>query len=303
MRVAFRDHQFKGIPYARALHEAGHDIVRVGDPADVLLIDADIDLPQYRQAIDGYLSWGARVFVYPHGAEPMVLYDGVYTPTPEVTHLVPAAGHARTMASYGFRGRVEVCGFPFCPLKDFTSRDKAHTVLFAPYHPAGNGWLHPELRALNAEAYYKTRKLRPGRLLVQLYGTPETNGLPNDADVEWVQSDLNVGWETIDRADLVVSAAGTFHYLAVARGVPTVVFAQDVVPHEQPDPQSPRSQVRSWDRYRHIYRYPVDLDQRDAVGRALRGDLAVRIWRSWMVGQPLDVGKLCEIVEGVPVVA
>jgi hypothetical protein len=310
MVVAVRDHQHKSIPFAKALHEAGHQIVPVGQPADCLLIDCDIDHPAYWPAIDAYKAAGAKVVVYPHGAQPVTQYDGVYEAHPGTdVNLVPGPGIAEVLAACGYPHRCEVVGFPFCDQLSPRHTTEPRRVLFAPLHPLGSGYIGPEEKDWNGRAWrcLLHQADRQGwDLAVRHVGPPEMNGLSVVDGVEYRAADMNVCLDSIDWADCVVAGFGTVAHMAVARGVPTVMYGQDIHPQDGGEDNKLRH-VQNWDRWRDTLAYPIDLSHTPlhaAVKEACQpdhpvGEARVVRWRERMVGPNFNPARVVEVVEGV----
>lgn len=293
MRFAVRDHQNKSVPFSKALSE--HTLVRLGEWAELFLIDLDLPHPLYRSLIDRYSRWDAKVIVYPHGAMPTLNYDGLSEPDPRVdVQIVPAPGHVEVMRAYGLERRLEVCGFPW-PQLPFCYYLGEPRILFAPHHPCGSGWLGETERRQNAEVFAALLEI-PGEKVVRHVGTLAQNGLEYVEGVEYIQGDLSLTWADIDRADAVVSAYGTFSYMAVARGTPTAVYGQDIRPYEG---EGTPSYVRNWELYRDIYRYPWDIADLGLEGALDASRTEATEWREKFIGAPFDPAKFCAIAEEV----
>lgn len=288
MIAAIKDHQNKAQGLAQALLQVGWDVIYAGSgSADVLLIDHDIDRPGYRDLIDAYKTDGAKIVLYPHGANPMTVWDGLMEPYPVDACLVIAEGHRQVMEAYGYPHPIRVIGWPYGPQHDFQPA-APDRVLFAPIHPLGNGYLHPSWAEANATAFRAL--LDYGRpITVRLIGSVQANGLWYAPGAEYVAGRMDGSTDGLDDADVVV-AHGTFLSLAVAAGKPAVTFHQ-VQPTSDPEgPGEPLVPVRSWERYRHLMRYPFDLADPDGIAKAAWW--APAQWRRRFIGDPLDPALL-----------
>ena len=234
MRIAVRDDRGHSRRLVHALFRAGHRAAR-GDSADLLLIDIDpppiadrFELPIYphRQIIEHYKSVGESAVLCPHGVNPALYYDGLFEPCESVhARLVQAIGYAEFLRRVECPGEVAVVGWSLCDQKPFTPRREVRRVLFAPLHPSGgNGEIPVEpSKAANAAIYERLLK-EDWQLTVRVVGTPERNGRWAADGVRFVPGG-DLGLRDIHEADVVVGGAGTYPSLAIARGVPTVIYA------------------------------------------------------------------------------
>ena len=297
LTFAVFDHQRKGRALGQALQDAGH--LSVDTPrADVLLIDFDAPYAHPRpQLIEECVEHGGIVLVYPHGAYPTCQYGSSLTADPRVTaQLVQGPGIAEVYRRLGMTVPVHVVGWYYCPLLPFQPVEKIRRVLFCPAHPSGVGYLCDEMKAENARVF-ETLLAFGAELQVTLLGTPEMNGLWYEPNVVYRASDLNLQWGDIDQADLVV-AEGTKAYLAVARGKPVVMLAQDYAPRGDLDP----SPIPGWDELCPMMKYPLAFDDLDSFFHeqatvACAGSAEVTEWRARMIGEPWQPAEFVQLVE------
>jgi hypothetical protein len=298
-----------------ALFRAGHRAAR-GDLADLLLIDIDppamadrFEVPWFphRQIIDHYKSAGASVLLCPHGVNPALYYDGLFEPDESVhARLVQAIGYAEFLRRVESPGEVAVVGWALCDQLPFTPRQDVRRILFAPLHPSGGaGEIPIEASSAANAALYERLLAAPWELTVRIVGTPEHNGLWPADGVRFVPGG-NHGLRDIRAADVVVGGAGTFPSLAIARGVPTVIYAHCEqamygLPGEQP------GDLLRPDRYVDYIRYPFDpndgpLDE--VVHAAARSEEPILTWKRRFIGEPFDdaaaVATVERIVRGTP---
>jgi hypothetical protein len=310
LRIAIQDHRGLCRPFAQALFRAGHEAARI-DAADVLLIDIDpptladrFELPRFshRQVIDHFTSIGAKVVLYPHGVDPEMHYDGLFEPYEQVdARLVHANGYAEFLRRVDCPGEMHVIGWSLCDLAPFTARHDVRRVLFAPLHPTGTGdTLLDDYREANRTVYERLLA-GPWQLTARIIGTPEQNGLWRAAGVEFVPGGLDLGLGDIHAADAVVAGAGTFPALAIARGVPTVIYRHGApamygFPNERPSP------LLRLDRYEDYLRYPFDPDDGpldEVVHAAALSEEPIKTWKRRFIGTPFDDAAMVAIVEGI----
>jgi hypothetical protein len=293
-----KDHNGKAMQLAVALHQAGHQLVTEG-PAELLLIDLDPPLFGYREMIDAHKAMGAKVLLYPHGAAPALEYDGLYEPYEAVDgRLVIGSGHSEFLRRIDYPAPAPAIGWSLCDLLPFRPRRDVRSVLFAPLHPSGYGTIADEYRQANAETYARLLE-GPWDLTVRHLGTLEQNGLWHADGVSFVQGAMDNGHSEIDAADVVVAGEGTFPSLAIARGVPTVIYAQTLpatygVPGEQSVP------LRRAERYRDYVRFPFDVADGpldEVIHAAARSEAPIADWKRRFIGAPFDAQRFVALME------
>jgi len=126
------------------------------------------------------------------------------------------------------------------------------------------------------------------------------NGITSEKGVTYIEGKPDQTYKDIDAADVVVSCQ-TFGYMAVARGVPTVMFADDIRPHSGCTEQKNLQYVKSWEKYKHLMTYPYDiLEWTDVLylfQLISREGLNFMDWRNRMIGDPFDAREFVRTVE------
>lgn len=293
------NHQNKPLALVQALIDAGWQPTTT-PRCDLLLVDHCRAEPRNR-LIDECADHGGTILVYPHGARPFVDYDGLIVPDARVAaHLVQSPGAADVLASFGFPLPVHVTGWHFNPVRPAVRPARIRTVLFAPAHPLGDGTLRDDRKQLNAAVFASlaaAARRRAWRLVVHLYADAERNGIPRIPGVAYVPSGLDGATNLLETADLVV-AEGTYAYLAVAAGRPTLMFGQDVRPCDDAGERT----VDSWEAYAGLLRYPLDMadGSADAMAELARaGTDQVADWRRRFIGQPFDAEAFATLVDRI----
>jgi hypothetical protein len=295
LKVACKDHYRQSIPLLQAVHQAGHDLVSAA--ADALLVD--LDPPFYRHLIDAFADQGAKIVLYPHGGGgPVLSYDGLWEPYERVdANMVTGIGHAEFLRRIDYPTPVHVVGWSFCELRPFQPRTDIRDVVFAPTHPNGDGTMMEKRRELNAEVFARLLE-GPWQVTVRFIGTLEQNGLWAEDGVEYVSAQLLTQTEQIDAADAVVAGDGTFPTLAIARGVPTVMYGQGTLALGLPDEEP--TQLQRAERYLDYIRYPFDAEDGpldEIVHAAGRSDAPIADWRRRFIGEPLDPRAVVAAIE------
>ncbi len=300
LNIAVKDHFGAAAALTRALLAAGHNVGSADLYApDLLLIDLDPPKFGYRELIDRHRATGAKVLLYPHGAAPALEYDGLYEPYEHVDgRMVIGPGHAEFLRRIEYAHPTPVIGWSMCGMLPFRPRADVRRVLFAPTHPSGYGTLMDFHRELNAQAYSRLLD-GPWEVTVRHLGTLEQNGLWHADGVHFVQGNMDLAHGEIDATDVVVAGEGTFPHVSIARGVPTVIYAQGLpVSYGEPG-EEPVPFLRS-DRYRDYLRYPFDpadgpLDE--ILHAAAASERPIADWKRRFVGQPFDPAAFVALVE------
>ncbi len=305
LKIAVKDHLGKSLPIASALQRAGHRLVGRDAVPDVLLIDTDVPILGYRELIDRYKDMGAKVLLYPHGANIATGYDGLYEPYERVDgNLVSAPGHAEVLRRLEYPMPTAVVGWSLCEPAPFRATDEIRHVVFAPTHPSGWGTLPDDARAASAETYARLLE-GPWQLTVRHIGTLEQNGLWHADDVDYVQGDFRMAFDEMDAADVVVAGDGTYPMLAIARGIPTVL-SMTISEEERPSqlafglPGETAVERRNYDRYRDYMRYPFDMScgpVDEVLHAAARSEEPILHYKRRFVGEPVDVQHISRTVE------
>lgn len=240
----------------------------------MLLIDNDVPFEPYRS----FFNVHDRAFIYPHGGGPLFGCDEWEVDQRTRGQFVIGEGQKQLLEHLGYPRPVKVVGWPWTPLRPFRPATPER-VLFAPMHPDGEGNMSDEWLAVNRDTFDQLVRLGV-RLTVRTVGTPKQSGIPCKEGVFYTQSPGMVGEF---RADVVVTAVGTFPSLAVAQGYPTVVVGQHIRPCDfDPETREERPAV-TWERWRHLGWYPFDSVDRleDACTKEASE------WRDRFIGSPM----------------
>lgn len=298
MKYLIFNHQNKAADYIDALN-ASYEMVE-GDYPGVDFVFTDNDVRGRRSHLRRLRSAGATCFfVYPHAAGPNLVND-INTPWRYTTAcFVATEGHAEIMRRYGYPRPIHAVGWHLCKIRKFHPKRKPYQVLFAPIHPR----CALDDKKLNRATFEKLRPLaEAGRieLTVRHIDKLEKCGLQRveHEQISYHDGKLEPSTWHIDRADVVVGHQ-TFAYLAVARGIPTVMMGEDMPPHLVPKGK-PVVYVNHWDDYVDLMSYPLDIMKHKntyaLLERAAQGSMKVEAWKERMIGEPFDGDKLLEIV-------
>jgi len=94
-------------------------------------------------------------------------------------------------------------------------------------------------------------------------------------------------------ADIIVSQS-TFGYLSIAAGKPTVFYGyKDMTPHSR------EGYVKQYEKYRHIFYYPLvleDMSVDELLAARLTPDEHVENWKRLNVGENFNAAKFLNVI-------
>lgn len=298
--IAIRHHQNKAKVFAYALEQGGFDIVKSPKPADALLIDHDIKEFGHQERVRRFYDAGKPVFIYPHGAAPMLTWDGMHEPSEMITaNFVTSKGHQQVMKRYGYPTPTHVIGWYLCEQKPWEPTD-GYKVLFAPVHPVlGHKFMFPEDLELNRRTYERLLEIDEIDLTVRHIGGLEYNGLWEAEGVRIFQGKTDNTFDDIDNADLVI-ANGTLAYMAIARGKPTVMLNQ-LTQAKEPDIHArERFEAASVDKYEKYMRFPFDVENHSDLSKIMKDACRrePKQWRKRFIGEQFDQVEFVKLIDG-----
>lgn len=278
-------HQDKGQAYIEALEAAGWQrMVRVNRAAFCLL-DYD-NHPRGRY----YMDHTRYAFMYPHAARPNLQWDIVPIYKPHTACFVIGPGCTRVMRLYGYPYPIHEVGWPYCDIVPFRRRTAERLkVLLAPIHPEGSG-LDKVREDTNNETHERLAALHVRgeiNLTVRLIGNIEQNGIKRTAPgVSYMEGRKIVMYDQIDVADVVIGHQ-TFAHVAVARGVPTLMMNEGMLPGMAIGRLHAKF-AKTFDKYRDVLKFPLDILDGDALEllrRAASTDEDIAEWREAFIGE------------------
>ncbi len=299
MRIAIRDHQNKSVGLVKAIRVHGeHEIVDVGEFADILLIDHDVTM-FYKNIIERYHAAGSKIVLYPHGATAHLAWDGVWPVDSRVdAYLAQSEGQAEVMRRYGYPNPIYVTGWHWCEQKRFKNKQSERpSVLFAPIHPQNSGFIFSKVRNATRNALDYLYTLKGFDITVRHIGDIAQNKLSDYSGIKFVQGHTDNSIEDIDNADLVVSF-GTFAYLAIARGIPTIMYRQDIPYFDGHSEESVKFAAHFY-LYRDYIRYPYDVTDELDINWVMSQETGIKQWKKNFIGEIIDPAKLNEILEDI----
>ena len=312
MRFIFMNHQQKGQVFADALKVKGGTSIPypllpgykyIKD--DFVLTDSDASPGKVHRLSMLRNQTKIKTFiVYPHAARPP-LYADLYPVFQHTTmQMVSAVEHVKILRIIGYEKPMVVVGWSLCPIRKFRRTwldyKRPLKVLFAPIHPHCasidkdvNRKVYSILSKLHTEGFIE--------LTVRFIKSMESSGLSNERipKVIYSQGLMDGDYHQIDLSDVVVSHQ-TFAYIAVARGIPTVMMAEDMPTHTV---KSDDGYVcaRQWDKYKDRLMYPLDIlnceDPLMLLHRSSQDDSAIVDWRERLIGKQFVPETFWELIK------
>lgn len=300
MRYFIAHHQHKGKPIDMALRNQGwkYQLRKV----DIALFDHAInrtDPEKGRNLIHRFYREGATIVLYPHAATGSWWMDGdIFPKEGAVQHeLVIAEGQERVSKIINPDMHVHKIGWSYCPIKEFQKPKQLKRILFAPIHGPIKGHLREECVAANKRVYETLLDMVDKYQIVIRHLNPlEKIGLWYSPKPVFVLGKPDGSYKDIDAADLVI-AEGTFMYLAIARGKPTIGINQHVP--IRPNNTHKEFVPKHWDEYGEYMGYPIDFDDSDIISLIDRAMTEQTAWKNLFIGKSMDAKNLSNILKDI----
>lgn len=189
----------------------------------------------------------------------------------------------------------------FCPIEEFKEENQKEVVniLFAPIHAAEktNNFRDEAIEA-NAEIFEALLKLPSKYKIIIRYLNPLNSiGLRNHSRVILRPGKPDGSYFEIDKADLVI-AEGTYMYLSVARGKPTIGINQHVCSSQANGYGFKSFKLNHWNEYEKYLAYPIDFDDGDdlpgLINRAVKEEQSE--WKRLFIGDKMSSAYLSKLL-------
>lgn len=299
MRHFISHHQHKGRSIDDALRREGwlfrHKRV------DVALFDHYVNRTnpeKGRGLIKSYHEDGATILTYPHGATGAWWMDNDnYVPDERISaNLVIGEGHKYIDSITQPQLEHHIIGWSYCPIKAFQKPNKVKRILFAPIHASINGnELREECIDTNARVYQALLALpRDYTIIVRHLNPLDTIGLRYNSRIRFKWTKPDGSYQEIDEVDLVIGE-GTFMYLSVARGKPTIGMNQYIP--IRPNGSDKSFKLNNWDKYGDYMAYPIDFDDGpfvDLIEKAASAEQSK--WKQLFIGNKMQQQDLSNLL-------
>lgn len=300
MKYFIMHHQHKGKPIDKALRETGwrYQLRNV----DIALFDHAINRTEPeagRNIIHKFHKEGATIVIYPHSPTGAWWMDGDLFPKEGAVQneLVIAEGQERVSKIINPDMHVHKIGWSYCPIREFKKPARLKRILFAPIHGPIKGHFREEAVEANKRIYSTLLKLTDEyQIVVRHINSLERCGLWYSPKPIFVLGKPDGSYKDIDAADLVI-AEGTFMYLAVARGKPTIGINQHI-------PIRPNNTYREfvpkhWDEYGEYMGYPIDFDDGDIISLIDKAMVEQTAWKNLFIGEPMNSNNLSKTLQNI----
>lgn len=298
MRYFISQHQHKAIGIDNALRKEGwlpkHRWV------DVALFDHDINKSNSeiaRPIIQKYYDQKSTIITYPHGATGAWWTDSKHYLSDKFTfaNLVIAEGHKHVQEITQPRLKHYIIGWSYCPIKEF-EKHEIKKILFAPIHATlSDNKLREEALDINSRVYSSLLELPNNYQITVRHLNPlGAIGLYNSSRVKFVRGKPDGSYLDIDQSDLVI-AEGTYMYLAVARGKPTIGMNQHIPIRS--NHSNKIAKAENWELYGDYMAYPIDFDDgnlEDLIEKASIEEQSS--WKKLFIGKEMDSKNLSDLL-------
>lgn len=243
---------------------------------------------------------GRPVFYFPHTPYAYWLWDGrLPMHSPICCNFVVGDGAVMGMKAYGYPYRVEAVGFPRCVVKPF-SPTTGKNLLYAPARLMGNGWWwhKGEREAHRRVARWILENMENFDSVTVNYSVSREKSEVTELEKSGTKL-INIGnsrslgdktaSESITGIDLVI-ACKTFGYLAVAKGIPTILYGYD---------KNETYRSYHYDLYKDHYEFPLDLHKmtiEDVMNLKTHRPVEVEEWCRVNIGNSFNSEKFLSVV-------
>ena len=293
-------HQHKGNAIDNALRNNGwlfrHKNV------DIALFDHHINRSkpeEGRAIVSQYFQEGATIITYPHGATGAWWMDSdLHPPDKRVfANLVIGEGHKYVEEITQPHLEHYIIGWSYCPIKEFQKPEKIKKILFAPIHASLKGnKLREECMDINTRVFKSLLELPREYVIIVRHLNPlNVIGLWNNSRVRYNFAKPDGSYSDIDNCDLIISE-GTFMYLSVARGKPTIGMSQHI--QVRPNESDKDFKLKNWDKYKDYIAYPLDFDDaplNDLIIEAVSKEQSD--WKKLFIGNEMNGENLSNLLK------
>jgi len=299
MRYFISQHQHKGTEIDYALKKEGW--LSKKRRVQIALFDHDLNRSHPddgRPIVKKYFEEGATIITYPHGTTGAWWTDSDDYRSDKFTFadLVIGEGHKYIQEITQPKQSHYVIGWSYCEIKEFIKKNEIKKILFAPIHGSvKDNKLREEALDANSRVYEALLKL-PSKyqITIRHLNPPSSIGLHYTSKAQFIYGKPDGSYQDIDNADLVI-AEGTYMYLAVARGKPTIGMIQHMP--IRPNNFNENFKLKNWDKYGDYMAYPIDFDDgnlEDLINKASREEQVE--WKRLFIGNKMNSKNLSDLL-------
>jgi hypothetical protein len=290
--------------YINALLSSGYTRTEDMRRADFILWDKEPTLLHKRERLKKLIG-NKPIFVFPHTPYAYWLWDGFLEPMPVCCNFVVGEGAKMGMKSYGYPYRVEAVGFPRCKVLPFQSTS-GRNLLYASARLLGNQQFPHEADLelhLQAMRWIAAHREAFDGVMINYSYSLEANVLEEFAGYGLTFRKLEDNWKlsahtALDQfqgADLVISC-NTFGYLAIANGIPTILFGHN----DRVGPHSSKYLCPHYELYKSHYEFPLflqDMTAKEVLDIRTSPNPEVEKWKELNIGKSFEAEKFISIVK------
>lgn len=281
--------------YVRALDSIGCTRVAKYQDADFVLYDHE-DRPE---AVRAFAN--KPVFIYPHTPYSWFIWDGIVPIARASANFVCGESAKFGLESFGYPNRIEVCGFPRGPVLPFCPT-RGTKLLFAVAHPVSGDRRFPQpehyAQHMFVMDWIVANKKYFSEIRVRYAFELKDNGFEKYAGepgIQFERAKMTVadGVASRDWADIII-AAGTFGYLAIAQGKPTLIYG-----YKNSRYCTRAGYVKNQNLYQSIMEFPYyaeDMTAEQILAFRDQPDPKIEAWKIGHMGGNFDADKFISVV-------
>jgi hypothetical protein len=289
--------------FISALLSAGYSEVNNLEQADFLLFECEHG-GALRDRIFNFVKTRPG-FIYPHTPYSYWLWDGLYPPAPVACNFIVGDGARMGMKAYGYPYRVEVIGWTGCDIRSFVPT-VGTKLLFAPHHLL-NGWKYaqPEIEGvirnaaqfiLDNMASFESVDIRCSSKSLEhgLFPLIRKGAAFWNVDVYHTPNIRQDALKAIVKADIIISN-GTFGYLSVASGKPTVMCG-----YRDMKVGGANGEAKHYDLYKDHLAFPLTIESmtiEEVLAVKTKRNEEVETWKELNIGRRFDAEKFVAVVK------
>ena len=246
------------------------------------------------------------MFIAPHTPYSFFVWDIGDPHTPNVLcNFVVSDAAVESMRLYGYPHRFEKVGFFGGPIKPFQPTTGTK-LIFAPQHAVHDKRLPtPDHLTWAREASHWILKNRPyfESVTVRYTNTLEICGLEEFRGKPVIFEHVDPyampytikqhALAAINKSDFVISL-GTFGYLAIATGKPTVLYG-----HRDAVACNREGKAQHYELYRHLMHFPIvfeDMSALDVLELRCKPNEQIEEWKRLNIGDPFNPEKFISVI-------
>ena len=237
------------------------------------------------------------IFMYPHSIDSWKCYDYGLQPWKKITCNFVASNTVKDILKFlKYPQPVEVIGFPYLPKVLPLKPTTGNNILFATTH-ATMSVIDDDFKKGNLDIQgYLSSIMDTYNITVYLHESLEVSGIPGIPGINYKFSNLTIknAIDIINKNDIIF-AKGTFMYLAIALGKPTISYMESEPFH----PNFSINRKIDHPELMDLWKYPIDLYKYEDPSQALidcQNPDIISTWKQNVLGGSFDADKFIKAI-------